>query len=140
MRILAFWIVSGLLFAQSPVEKTILQLERDWSKSEVTKDVALFSKIVADDWVLLDYTGRTVTKQQAIADLKSGSYAVESQELADMKVRVFGQTAIATGSDVEKSIENGHSTSGKYVWTDVFVLRNGRWQIVASQETKVAAP
>ena len=53
-----------------------------------------------------------------------------------MKVRVFGTTAIVTGSDTEKSTYKGKDSSGKYVWTDVFVERNGRWQAVASQSTK----
>ncbi len=56
------------------VEQTILQLERDWSQSEVKKDAVAFAKIVADDWILIDYTGRPVNKQQAIADLKNGAY------------------------------------------------------------------
>jgi uncharacterized protein (TIGR02246 family) len=119
------------------VEQTILQLEHDWSQSEVKKDATAFAKIVADDWILIDYTGRPVNKQQAIADLKNGAYTVQSQVLADLKVRVLGTTAVATGRDTETSMERGKSTTGTYAWTDVFTLRDGRWQIVASQETKV---
>jgi hypothetical protein len=48
-----------------------------------------------------------------------------------MAVRVFGNTAVVTGSDTEKSMENGKDTSGKYVWTDVFVKQNGKWRAVA---------
>jgi hypothetical protein len=54
-----------------------------------------------------------------------------------MKVRVFGNTAIVTGGDTEKSTYKGKDSSGKYVWTDVFVNRNGKWQAVASESTKV---
>jgi len=54
-----------------------------------------------------------------------------------MKVRVFGNTAVVTGTDTEKSSYKGKDTSGKYVWTDVFVQRNGRWQAAASQSVKV---
>ena len=54
-----------------------------------------------------------------------------------MKVRVFGTMAIVTGSDDEKSSRMGMDTSGHYVWTDVFVNRDGRWQAVASQGTMV---
>ena len=49
-----------------------------------------------------------------------------------MKVRVFGDTAVVTASDTEESSLKGKDTSGKYVWMDVFVMRNGRWQAVAS--------
>jgi hypothetical protein len=54
-----------------------------------------------------------------------------------MTVRIFGNTAVVTGSDTEKSMENGKDTTGKYVWTDVFVKQNGKWRAVASQSTKL---
>jgi hypothetical protein len=54
-----------------------------------------------------------------------------------MTVRIFGNTAVVTGSDTEKSMENGKDTTGKYVWTDVFVKQNGKWRAVTSQSTKL---
>jgi hypothetical protein len=54
-----------------------------------------------------------------------------------MKVRVFGNTAVVTGSDTEKSTYKGKDSSGKYAWMDVFANRNGRWQAVASESTMV---
>jgi uncharacterized protein (TIGR02246 family) len=123
--------------AKPSIEETLMQLERDWSQSEVKKDTAAFAKIVADDWVLIDYTGRPVNKTQALADLKSGGYTVQSQVLSDLKVRILGTTAVVTGRDTETSTEKGKSSVGTFAWTDVFTMRDGRWQLVASQETKV---
>jgi ketosteroid isomerase-like protein len=119
------------------IEKTILQMERDWTNASLKKDFATLDRIMADDWVALDYEGKTETKAQSIGELKSGSSTNQSVELGEMKVRVFGNTAIVTGSDVEKSTYKGKDSSGRYVWTDVFVNRNGRWQAVASQSAKV---
>jgi hypothetical protein len=56
-----------------------------------------------------------------------------------MKVRIFGDVAVVTGSDDEKSSYKGKDTSGHYVWIDVFVKRKGKWQAVASQSTLVPA-
>jgi hypothetical protein len=42
-----------------------------------------------------------------------------------------------TGSDTEKSMDKGKDSSGKYVWTDVFVKENGKWRAVSSQTTRV---
>jgi ketosteroid isomerase-like protein len=72
-----------------------------------------------------------------MADLKSGAATTQTVDLGEMKVRVFGNTAVVTGTDTEKSSYKGKDTSGKYVWTDVFVQRNGRWQAAASQSVKV---
>lgn len=124
------------------VEATLTQMERDWSqvgtnKANIDKDVKTMDRIMADDWVGLDFQGNANTKAQAIANVKSGTSTTQSIELGPMKVRVFGNTAIVTGSDTEKSMYKGKDSSGKYVWTDVFVNRNGKWQAVASESTKV---
>ena len=58
-------------------------------------------------------------------------------EMGPMKVRIFGNTAVVTGSHTEKSMENGKDTSGKYVWTEVFVKQNGKGRAVESQWAKV---
>ena len=120
------------------VEQVLMQMERDWSKAGLNKDAAALDRIVADDWTAIDFQGKTETKAQSLADLKSGSSSVQSIELGEMKVRVFGNTAVVTGSDTEKSTYKGKDSSGKYVWMDVFVNRNGKWQAVASESTKAS--
>ncbi len=57
--------------------------------------------------------------------------------MGDMKVRVFGDTAVVTGTDDEITMEDGKKSSGHYVWTDVFVKRNGQWLAVASQTAQI---
>jgi ketosteroid isomerase-like protein len=124
------------------VEQALMQIEREWSqvgtnKANIDKDSQLLDKFLADDWIGLDFQGNSNSKAQAIANLKSGAATTQSIELGPMKVRVFGDTAIVTGSDTEKSMYKGKDSSGKYVWTDVFVNHNGEWQAVASESTKV---
>ena len=109
------------------VTKTLLQMERDWSRAGTTKDIDIINRILADDWISVDFHGKTVNKAQAIAELKSATSSPPAIEFGDMKVRVLGTTAIVTGAD----------RSGGYVWMDVFMKRNGNWQAVASQSTKV---
>jgi ketosteroid isomerase-like protein len=80
-----------------------------------------------------------MTKAQVLVELKSGDNKTDSITLGDMKVRVYGDTAVVTGSDDEKSSYKGKDTSGHYTWTDVFVKRKGHWQAVASQGTLMPA-
>jgi ketosteroid isomerase-like protein len=119
------------------VEQTLLQMERDWTQASLKKDTTMLDKILAEDWVAIGFQGTTTNKTQALAELKSGVSTTQSVELGDMKVRIFGTTAIVTGDNTEKSSYKGKDSSGKYAWTDVFVQRNGRWEAVASQSTKV---
>lgn len=123
---------------KSSAEQTLMQLERDWYEAGLKNDAAAIDKILADDWVGQGPPGAT-TKAQAIADIKAGDSKLESGTLGDMKVRVFGDTAVVAGSDVNKSSYKGKDTSGHWNWTDVFVKRQGRWQAVASQLTPMAS-
>jgi ketosteroid isomerase-like protein len=118
------------------IEQALMQMERDWTEAALKKDAVALDKILADDWVAQGPTGVS-TKAESLADLKSGDYKLESQTLGAMKVRVFGDTAVVTGSDDEKSSYKGQDTSGHYTWTDVYVNRHGRWQAVASQGTRI---
>jgi ketosteroid isomerase-like protein len=117
-------------------EQALIQMERDWVQAWIKKDTAALGRILADDWVGIDFTGKTVTKAEALRELKSGSSGASSVELGPMTVRVFGQAAVVTGSSVEKGTWQGKDSSGSYVWTDVFANRDGRWQAVSSQSTK----
>ena len=119
------------------VEQTLMQMERDWAQAGIKKDASAIDKIVADDWSGIDYEGTTYTKAESLADLKSGVSTTQSYDFGPMKVRVFGNTAVVTGTDTEKSTYKGKDTSGKYAWMDVYVMRNGRWQAVASETTKI---
>jgi len=80
---------------------------------------------------------KKITKAQSIENLKTGTATTQSIELGAIKVRVFGDTAVVTVSDTENSTYNGKDSSGKYVWTDFYANRNGKWQCVASQSTKI---
>lgn len=120
----------------SAVEQAVTQLEKDWTQAWLKKDATILERILADDWVGIDYTGKTMTKGESINELKSGASSTLSFEFGPMKVRVYGDTAIVNGSDTERSTTRGKDSTGHYVWTDVFVRRNGRWQVVSSQGIK----
>jgi ketosteroid isomerase-like protein len=119
-------------------EKELLQVERDWTQASLKGDATALGKILGDDWVGQGPAG-TMTKAQVLDEMKSGDNKTDSITLGDMKVRVYGDTAVVTGSDDEKSSYKGKDTSGHYTWTDVFVKRKGRWEAVASQGTLIPA-
>jgi ketosteroid isomerase-like protein len=120
----------------SAVEPAIIQMEKDWAQAGIKKDTAATDRIIADDWIGVAFNGATLTKADVLNDLKSGATASQAIELGPLKVRVYGDTAIVNGSSTEKSTWQGKDSSGHYVLVDVFVNRNGRWQLVSSQATK----
>ena len=113
------------------------QIENDWVDASKTKNAEKLGDILADSWVGLGWDGKRTDKAKALAEMKTPGNSLDTFEMGPMNVRIFGNTAVGTGSDTEKSMEDGKDTSGKYVWTDVFVKQNGKWRAVASQSTKV---
>jgi len=113
------------------------QIENDWAAAIKARDAAKLGDILADSWVAIEWDGKTTPKAKALADLKKPENSLDEIEMGPMTVRVFGNTAVVTGSNTEKSKEDGKDTSGKYVWTDVFIMQNGKWKVVASQLAKV---
>lgn len=135
----------GLAFAQTQtppakgpsVSQIVKQLEHDWTDAAKAGDADKLSQILADDWTGIGYDGSKLTKQSLLADVKSGASKLESFEFGPMDVKVLGSVAVVQGSDTEKSTTKGKDSSGKWVWMDVFVKRDGKWVVVRSQSAMV---
>jgi ketosteroid isomerase-like protein len=115
----------------------LTQIENQWVAAVKAKDAAKLGEILAESWVGLGWDGRITDKATNLAELKSAGNSLGAFEMGPITVRRFGMTAVVTGSNTETSTEDGKDTSGKYLWTDVFVRQNGKWRAVASQSTKV---
>ena len=121
--------------ADGNVEQVLSQMERDWAKALVTGDAAVLKRIIADDWLETSWDGTSFGKTKALADLSSGPIGSESMD--PIRIRVFGDTAIVTTGDTEPSSSPGDKGSAHYVWTDVYLRRNGQWQVISTQGSKV---
>ena len=119
------------------VEQEIRRLERQWFESYVRGDRAAFDLIVADDAVMTYGNGKVGNKSEAIAEIKAPADASYSLTSDDVQVRLYGDTAIVTGRVTEKGTFNGRSLNSQSRYTDVWVRRNGRWQVVAAQSTRL---
>lgn len=117
--------------------EAIKQLERDWLEAEKAGDIGKLTEIVADDWSSINFDGTRSTKEEFLKSVKSGQSKMQSFEIGPMDVKVIGTVAVVQGSDIEKSSYQGKDTSGKWVWMDVFLWREGKWQAVRSQTSMI---
>jgi hypothetical protein len=99
----------------------------------MSRDIEKLRTILAEDWQGLGSDGALSTKKSFLSDVKSGASKLDSFDIGPMDVKVMGRVAVVQGSDTEKSSTKGKDTSGKWLWMDVFVERNGRWVAVRSQ-------
>ena len=143
---------AGMVFAQTaetkkasagtraPAQDTeamLMKMERDAATAIMKRDLAGFGAIFADDAIFTGPDGAIQTKAQLLADLKSGTLTIQSTEISDLKVRVFGESAVASYATTDKGKYKDRDISGRYRWTDVFLHRGGKWQIVAAQGTPI---
>ncbi len=116
-------------------ERVVLDLEQKWCESEARHDVAFLEKVEVDGFTFTDATGKVTGKQEEIAEAKQGGEPINFK-LSDMKVHLYGNTAIVTGQTAFSPADLSQVSSAAYRWTDVFVRQaNGEWQVVASQAT-----
>jgi ketosteroid isomerase-like protein len=126
--------------AGEDVEGLLAKMERDWADALVKGDVAFTEGILADDYVGTTFDGRRITKARNLDELRSGAFKSESMVVDGIRVRVFGDTAVVTLDQSEKSQFQGKDISGRSMWTDIFMRRGGRWQIVANHGSRVDEP
>ncbi|GEM_PF-214757 len=117
------------------VSERLKKLEEDWGAALVKGDAAALQKILADDYYIIEPEGGVSNKVKTLSEVKSGKFKLESIKFEDLKVRVYGSTAIVTGGETVKIKDGEREVVGTYRFADVFVLRGGRWQAVHSQLT-----
>jgi ketosteroid isomerase-like protein len=115
----------------------VKKLEMDWAQATVKSGAAAVDQYEADDIFDTDPGGRVTDKAQDKKDLSSGDLKFESITPSDIKVHVYGNTAVAAGTSTIKGTYKGHDISGSYRFTDTWVKRGGKWQCAASQNTKI---
>jgi len=120
----------------SAVEQKVIQMERDWAEAMMRNDPSVIERIEADDYAYV-MDGMQGGKPGDVEEAKRHAYA-GTAKLTDMHVRVFGDAAIVTGKAALRDAKyKGKDVSGDYLFTDVFVKRSGRWQVVASHSNRV---
>ena len=106
--------------------------------AQLKADTKFFEKIDADDYTTIRGDGSVLTKAQEIEGFKSGVIKYEAADLKDVKVRVYGNTAITTALLTISNIRNGKPYSGTIRSTRVWVKQKGNWKCVANQATRVS--
>jgi len=131
--------------AASNDEREIRKTERQWLDSYLTRDAPIMDRIEAEEFRIVYPDGRMVTKAQELESLKRASnpQADLTMETEDETVQIYGSTAVVTGNLIQKGRykagpRNGQSFRIVNRYLDVYVKRNGNWQVVASQLTAVA--
>jgi ketosteroid isomerase-like protein len=118
-------------------EKAVADLEQQWLKSQQTNNVALVEPLLANGFTNTSSTGKVSNRDESIAEAKATKYT--SADYSDLKVMVFGDTAIAIGAFRAKGTDpSGKPLDADERFTDTWTkTSNGKWQCVASHQSPI---
>jgi len=114
-------------------EQQILALHEAGDRALMNADLAVLSRIFADDYVQYNEAGKAFTKQDVLDNFRTGAIRYPSIVSTGRKIRVFGDTAVVHGAELDEVEAAGHRFAVHYVYLDVLRKRDGEWKLVASQ-------
>ena len=126
--------------ATTSTEQAVQQQDQERIRAQITADSVALRRIYADDFLGIGPTGVVRNKAQVIADFTSHALTYQSITTAEVRVRVYGNTAVETGRSTMIGIDKGKAVPRDNRFTRVWVLKEGRWQLVANHYSPLTAP
>ena len=111
----------------------IMESEKQWAEAVASGDSTVVQKILADDFIGVDTKGFQYNKEHEVHSTPEGPKYFKSNHLNSIKIRFYGNMAVAQGDETWVRY-SGEPITGRFVWTDTWLLRNGKWQIVAAED------
>jgi len=134
------WAASSLMLAQGRNAEQQIRAVFDQINDALLKgDAAAWGKLAADDFTGIGADGKVLNKAEVMDGHRTGKIKYESIDTSDIKIRVYGDTAVLTDTSSIKARRGDLDMSGQYRNVRVFVKRSGKWQQVLAQRTKIGS-
>ena len=142
--LLAFLAFAASAAAQAPRraqsdQEVLIKLERDWDFAFHHKDVKFIESVLAPEFVATYAEGQRADRAKELENAANFNQQIDSSVLDEFVVRVYGDTAVVLFTQKLTGPSKGQPLTLTFRYMDVFVLRDGKWQCVASQSTRVTA-
>ena len=118
-------------------QQTLIELERGWNQAFYRNDVAFIGNILADEFTAIYDDGSRGDKARELALAAAFNQQVESSIQDEFTVKIYGDTAVVSFTLRLVGIRQGQRAEVTFRYTDVFVLRDSRWQCVSTQSTRL---
>lgn len=117
------------------IDAQLNQAEQQWAALAMRRDDALLERIIADDFSGQSDDGSVRNKAEEIAYWASQPGTFAAITPARMTFHHYGDVVIGQG---RQTLTQKDGTRLNIVWTDTWLLRDGRWQVISSQDAVVA--
>jgi ketosteroid isomerase-like protein len=147
--LLCVWPQAG--FAQAPgsppkitavaaAAQEVERAEQELIRAITARDLSAYDRLVADDYVALTVEGKETTKPEVMASYQAGTRQYVDLEIHDVKVRVFGETAVLSARTTGFRVEGGQRVPNIVRYIRVYARRNGRWFAVMQMAAPIPQP
>lgn len=120
--------------SKASVSQELIALENKWTAEAKKGNADGVAPLLADNYVTTYADSSVYNKAELLARIKTGKW--ETNEIGDLKVAAYGNTAVVTGTWRGKGTEGSKSVDTHERWTDTWVrMPNGKWQCVASHSS-----
>jgi ketosteroid isomerase-like protein len=126
-------------FPNPLVEQELVKMENEWARAWQLPDPGALETIVGDDFTLTSSSSKgEITNKRQYIDSTLKLVRGDGFSFEKLNVRVYGDTAVINAQFQQTATFAGHDWSGEFLLTDVWVKRNGRWQVVARHASRPA--
>lgn len=117
--------------------ETAEQVERRRFAAMIAQDVAALEPMLAEELNYCHSNGEVETKPQFLETIRSGRLRYEALDVKGLDVRLYDDIAVLTGRAMARVQTAGQTRELDLRFTDAYVKRQGRWQLIAWQSTRV---
>lgn len=130
-------VLAGPSLPSDPLPADLLKASQEYDKAQLTNDGAALTRLLGDDLVLISGSGHTQSKAEFISDSTAPGFKIEPFTILEAVHKVMGATAILGGVVVLKGTSEGKPFAQRMRFSDFWEKRNGRWQVVYIQVTRL---
>ena len=113
-------------------EQAVQQQDQARIRAQINADTVALRRVYADDFLGIGPTGVVRNKAEVIADFTTHALTYQSITTAEVRVRVYGNAAVQTGRSTMVGHDRGKAVPRENRFTRVWVMTDGRWQLVAN--------
>jgi len=123
---------------RSLAEADLIGIEQTLARAWPDRDRASIEKILAPEWSVTVAAGDVLSRDMVLrAYFENRSRFVESSTFDDLRVRLYGSTAVVTGRNTATGRVDGKLVTTQLRFTDVFVRTSTGWRAVASHASEI---
>lgn len=137
LMMMCLLLVPATAFAVGPTQESAAAAEQEVAKALLANDADAVGRLLADDWVVVSTYGGMADREAFLGVIKSGQFSRNTMELSDIRVKLYGSTAVVTSKLHTSGVLMGKPFDVMERQTDVLVWKDSGWQSVLTHETQI---